>query len=363
MHIAILGCRGIPNRYGGFEQFASYLAEELVSRGINVTVYCSHFHPEKSTEFRGIRRVMIFDPEKWLGNAGQIIYDLLCILDARKRNYDIIYQLGYTSCGLWQWLLPTNTPVVSNMDGLEWSRAKYGFFAKGFLRWSERKVALRSGWLVADAMPIQQYLDNTYQKKTIFLSYATPAVHQPDLAYLEYWQVKPGRYCLVIARLQPDNHIEEAIQGVLQSGTDLPLLIVGNTASSYGKKLERQYASRTIQFLGSIFEKEVLDALRAGSAWYFHGHSAGGTNPSLLESMAAAGKIVAHDNPFNRSILKKNAQYFTSSDDIGDLLQNPESEEIWETRIQKNRESILKDYSLDRLTNSYLAFFQKVLSS
>ncbi len=363
MHIAILGCRGIPNRYGGFEQFASYLAEDLVSRGISVTVYCSHYHPEKSAEYRGIRRIMVFDPEKWMGNAGQIIYDLLCILDARKRNFDIIYQLGYTSCGLWQWLLPGNTHVVTNMDGLEWSRSKYGFFAKKFLHWSEKKVAHRSDWLVADALPIQEYLIQTYQKKTTFLSYATPAVQEPDLTLLKNWQVEAGGYCLVIARLQPDNHVEEAIQGVMQSELTMPLLIVGNTSSTYAKTLVRRYAYHNIQFLGSIFEKEVLDALRAGSAWYFHGHSAGGTNPSLLEAMAAAGKIMAHDNPFNRSVLKDNAVYFTTSRDISLHLQKPEAEEIWKLRIQNNRDKILNEYNLERLTDHYLAFFREVQSS
>ncbi len=363
MHIGILGCRGIPNRYGGFEQFATYLSEELVRRGAEVSVYCSHDHPIHAEMHHGVRRIMVYDAERWAGNAGQIGYDLLCILDARKRKFDLIYQLGYTSCGLWQWLLPKDTPVISNMDGLEWSRAKYGFFARKFLKWSERQVAHRSDWMVADALPIKEYLDKTYRQPSVFLSYATPSVMESNASCLSQWQVAPRQYMLLIARMQADNHIEEAIKGVLASGIDLPLLIVGNITSNHGKALSSRYASEKIRFLGSMFDKGVLDALRTGSRWYFHGHSAGGTNPSLLEAMAASSRIIAHDNVFNRSVLGENAVYFRTPEDIASYLHSPEPMECWDDRIIHNKQKIVNEYNIATLTDKYHVFFKEVLAA
>ena len=119
MKIAIIGTRGIPNYYGGFEQFAQYLAKGLTQKGFEVTVYNSHTHPYQKKTWNGVNIVHCKDLEYKMGTAGQFIYDLNCILDARKKQYDVILQLGYTSNSVWGWLLPKKTIVTTNMDGLE----------------------------------------------------------------------------------------------------------------------------------------------------------------------------------------------------------------------------------------------------
>ena len=124
MKIAIIGTRGIPNHYGGFEQCAQYLALGLVKRGFEVIVYNSHDHPYQEKEWNGVQIVHCYDPEDKLGTVGQFIYDLICILDIRKRKCDVILQLGYTSSSVWGWLLPKKVVVTTNMDGLEWKRTK-----------------------------------------------------------------------------------------------------------------------------------------------------------------------------------------------------------------------------------------------
>ena len=125
LRIAILGTRGVPNHYGGFEQLAEHLGPGLVKAGHAVTVYNSHNHPWQEAQWEGVNIVHCYDPEYLLGSAGQFIYDLNCIIDARKKNFDVILQLGYTSSSVWGRFYPRDSVVISNMDGLEWKRAKY----------------------------------------------------------------------------------------------------------------------------------------------------------------------------------------------------------------------------------------------
>jgi len=125
MKIGILGSRGIPNHYGGFEQFAGHLSTGLVKQGAEVWVYCSHDHPYTGESWNGVHLIHCYDPERSIGALGQFVYDFNCIRDSRKRDFDIILQLGYTSSSVWHRLLPEKPVVITNMDGLEWKRSKY----------------------------------------------------------------------------------------------------------------------------------------------------------------------------------------------------------------------------------------------
>ena len=138
MKLAILGTRGVPNHYGGFEQFAQYLSEEFVKKGHEVYVYNSHNHPYQKSEWNGVKIIHCKDPSNIIGTASQFIYDLNCIIDSRKRNYDLILQLGYTSSSIWNGLFPKGTIIVTNMDGLEWKRSKYSKLVQNFLLFNER---------------------------------------------------------------------------------------------------------------------------------------------------------------------------------------------------------------------------------
>ncbi len=139
MKIAIIGTRGIPNHYGGFEQFAEYLSLGLVEKGHMVTVYNSHTHPYQGNDWNGVKIIHCKDPEDKLGTIGQFVYDYNCIRDTRKRNYDIILQLGYTSSSVWGRLLPRKKSIITtNMDGLEWKRTKYSQKVQKFLQYAEK---------------------------------------------------------------------------------------------------------------------------------------------------------------------------------------------------------------------------------
>jgi len=357
MKIGIIGCRGIPNHYGGFEQFAEFLALGLHKLGVEVWVYNSRNHPFQGSLWNNIHIIHCFDPEDRIGTAGQFIYDLNCILDARKRNFDYILQLGYTSSSVWHRLLPKKPTIITNMDGLEWKRSKYSPLVRKFLKYAEKLAVQSSDNLVADSTAIADYLKTAYNKESVFIPYGAEIFDNPEATFLTEFNVKPEKYFLLIARLQPDNHIEEIIKGMIGSGTHLPLLVVGNFKNKFGKYLAEKYESPIIRFCGSIFDQKTLDNLRFFSALYFHGHSAGGTNPSLLEAMAASSVICAHNNPFNRSVLGENGFYFDDETDISSLINQENYREAKRIFGPVNLKVIENHYSWDKIISAYHQLF------
>ncbi len=357
MKIAILGTRGIPNQYGGFEQWAELLSQELVKTGCEVTVYNSHFHPYRDNEFNGVQIIRKWDPEK-IGLASQFIYDLLCILDTRKRHYDVIIQLGYTTSSVWAWLMPKKrSRIIYNMDGMEWKREKYKGILSVFLKYAEKLAVKHSNIIIADSKPIKQYLDKKYNIQAEFIPYPAFIFKDPDGSVIKKFGLKQDGYYLLIARSQPDNNPETIIKGVINSNTDKPLIIIGNYNNKYGKYLKRSYESDQVIFAGAIYDKKILDNLRYFSSIYFHGHSAGGTNPSLLEAMAASCTICAHDNEFNKAVLGHDAFYFKTENDIISVLNADDIMKEKDKWIKNNIVKLQENYNLPNLVAKYYNLF------
>jgi glycosyltransferase involved in cell wall biosynthesis len=361
MKIGILGSRGIPNNYGGFEQFAEHLAAGLARKGAEVWVYCSGHGEHRKKTWKGVNLIYCSDPEDRIGTAGQFIYDLLCILDSRKRNFDIIYQLGYTSSSVWHAFLPKNALVVTNMDGLEWKRSKYNFAVRKFLKYAEKLAVAGSDLLVADSSVIEKYLKQKYRANTKFIAYGADVFEKPNEQLLQQFNLKKFGYFLLIARMQPDNHIEEIIRGVLSSQSPNPLLVVGNTTNRFGRYLKKTFDNPQIVFQGSIYDEHVLNNLRHFSSLYFHGHSAGGTNPSLLEAMAAGALVCSHRNEFNNEVLRGNAYFFDDAAEISEIINNQKLNNTSHPFIQKNIETIRNHYNWTEIINNYHQLFPKLL--
>ncbi len=361
MKIGILGSRGIPNHYGGFEQFAEYLSLGLLKRGVEVWVYNSHTHPYKDASWQGINLIHCHDPENKLGAAGHFIYDLNCINDSRHRNFDILLQLGYTTNAIWHRRLPAGPKIITNMDGLEWKRSKYSKPVRQFLRYAERLAIESSHMLVADSEAIQDYLQKTYQAPSTFIPYGAEIYKDAGAGLLKKLGLKPREYFLLIARMQSDNHIEEIIRGVLGSEGDIPLLVIGSVNNSHGRYLTKKYCSLRIKYLGGIFEMELLNQLRYYASLYFHGHSSGGTNPSLLEAMAASAPICAHLNIFNRSVLGDDAFYFSTPNDISALINRVGDSHHPSPMIANNLHKIKSKYNWEKIIQAYFDLFEKAL--
>jgi len=355
MKIAIIGTRGIPNYYGGFEQFAQYLAKGLTQKGFEVTVYNSHTHPYQKKTWNGVNIVHCKDLEYKMGTAGQFIYDLNCILDARKKQYDVILQLGYTSNSVWGWLLPKKTIVTTNMDGLEWKRTKYSGLVRNFLKHAEKLAVKYSDHLIADSMGIQEYLSAKYNKQAVFIPYGADIFKDNHCLLLEEFDLTPYEYDMLIARLEPENSIEIILDGRAKSNCKRKFLVVGSHNTSYGEYLKKKYAPfYDIKFIGGIYDINKLNNLRYYTNLYFHGHTVGGTNPSLLEAMASGSLVCANDNPFNRYILEADALYFKTSNDVTLYINEVKyNQPVYQQFIANNRKKIEEKYSWDNIINQY----------
>jgi glycosyltransferase involved in cell wall biosynthesis len=347
MRIAILGTRGIPNHYGGFEQYAQQLSVYLVRKGWEVTVYSSSQHPYQEKQYEGVAIRHRYDPEHRIGTMGQFLYDLACIRDARRQKFDIVYQLGYTSSAIFNFLFPEATCLVTNMDGMEWKRTKYSRPVQRFLRYSEKLVVLHSDALVADSIAIKAYLQSKYGISSYYSAYTAVVPAQKSYAgTLAGSLLSEGDYNLVIARLEQENNVEPIIKAHLQSGTGRLLVVVGSFHTKFGKYLHEHYAGGHIRFVGGLFDKQELDALRRGAGLYFHGHSVGGTNPSLLEAMACGCRILAHDNEFNRAVLGNDAWYFHDAGSLASLILSAgEAKGFFKEAVQRNEVKIREQYA------------------
>lgn len=353
LRIGILGTRGIPNHYGGFEQFAEHLSVDLVQRGHEVSVYNSSLHPFRENKWKGVQIIRCKDMEDKLGTAGQFVYDWNCINDSRKRNFDVLLHLGYTSDSVWHWRWPKHSVNIVNMDGMEWQRTKYSKPVKVFLKWAESLAARHAGKMIADSPGMQEYLFSKYKKEPIFIPYGAETFENPDSFVLSKYSVLPHQYFLIIARMEPENNIEMIIQGYLASHHQFPLLIIGNITNKYGKYLTATYQQPGIHFIEAIYDQAELDNLRCFSALYFHGHSVGGTNPSLLEAMACRCRIAAHNNRFNRAVLQQEADYFPTSAEVSRIINTPKPATVVQQWKEINLERINTIYAPERIADAY----------
>lgn len=360
MNIAIIGTRGIPNNYGGFEQLAEYLSVSLVNKGMRVTVYNSSLHPYKSNIYKGVEIVTCNDPENKIGTIGQFIYDLNCILHCRKKEYDVILQLGYTSSSIWSFLLPKRAKIITNMDGLEWKRSKYNKLTKLFLTYAEKWAVKNSHRLIADSLGIQDYLSKKYKKSSTYIAYGANVFNTPNEIVLKKYNLVAHQYCTVIARLEPENNIETIIKGYLKSDSKFPLIIIGSTSTKFGKYLFKKYNNSEIKFLGSIYNIDELNNIRFFSKIYFHGHSVGGTNPSLLEAMASHAIICAHQNIFNQSVLGNDAFYFITENDLANCITQKMEMSQTSAFVENNLKKIKQNFSWDSINNSYYQLIKNV---
>lgn len=361
LRIAILGTRGIPADYGGFETFAEQLSTRLAARGHVVTVYAEHagspLPPDR--DYRGVR--VRYRPRRPWGSASVLGYDCACLWDAR-RGHDLVYMLGYGAAWACWWPRVWGVPVWINVDGLEWARSKWGRFARLYLRTMEWVATLAATRLIADAQAIARRLRERYPSGApcSFIAYGAEPMHpQPgDAQTLQSLGLAPGRYLLVVARPEPENHILEIIRGYLQCPGLDPLVVVGAVIGDtpYQRALLR-HAGANVRFLGGVYDPALLRCLRVHAGCYLHGHSVGGTNPSLLEALASGNWVLAHDNPYNREVARAAADYFSGPDHLADCLR-AWSQQVPHARAQRAslaRSIVAEHYDWDRVTDAYEA--------
>lgn len=321
MNVSILGTRGIPAQHGGFETFAEHLAIFLHSRGHRVTVYCQGAVdiPLFEDEWHGIQRVTIYGSATPLGT---IAFDCAAVFHASRRS-DVILTLGYNTAIFSLFYKLSGNRSLMNMDGLEWTRDKWSHAQRLWLRINERLGACLSDHLIADHPAIGAYLaEFTRNDKITVIPYECEPITDADPAIIEPYGLVSQEYLIVIARPEPENSLLDIVRAFSRRKRGVKLFILGKyypEAHRY-HRLVMESAGEEVVFAGAIYDHSVVRALRLHARAYIHGHRVGGTNPSLVEALAAGNPIIAHDNPFTRWVAGPDQQYFTTADDLSDIF-------------------------------------------
>lgn len=325
--VRILGTRGVPAAHGGFETFAEYLALFLVNRGWRVVVYCQEDQGNEVVldTWQGVERVRI--PVTTRGVAGTIVFDWLATLHA-ARHREPCLTLGYNTAVFCAWLRLRGVPNMINMDGIEWARAKWGPVAKAWFWLNERLGCWLGDHLIADHPEIARHLATRVRgDKITMIPYGAEQLADVPAMPLQSLGLEPKTYISVIARPEPENSLLEIVQAFSRRRRGCTLVVLGNYVDS--NPFHRSVlaaASDEVRFLGAIYDKAAVQAIRFHSLAYIHGHRVGGTNPSLVEAMGAGNAVIAQDNPFNRWVAGEQAKYFSSVDSLdgvlADLLSN-----------------------------------------
>lgn len=315
--LVIQGIRGIPASHGGFETFAEYLALYLARKGWEVIVYCQGEPGTAYSEemWNGICLITI--PEENEGAAGTVRFDLKSVYHSLKHD-SLVLTLGYNTALFNILYRLKGIPNVINMDGIEWKRDKWGLIAKTWFWLNERFGCRFGNYLVADHPAIADHLATRVNRDKIeTIAYGGLEVLSSDVSLLEPFSLIPNEYAVVIARPEPENSLLEIVRGFSSKQRGKKLVVLGKYSQEHAyQKQVLEAASDEVMFVGAIYDIKVVSALRYFATCYVHGHTVGGTNPSLVESLGTGNAIIAHDNKFNRWVAKDGAIYFKSEEEV-----------------------------------------------
>jgi glycosyltransferase involved in cell wall biosynthesis len=364
MKIAIMGTRGIPARYGGFETCAEELAVRLVKRKYEVSVYCrSHFFGQMPNKYLGVE--LIFLPAIKIKFLETLSHTLFSIFHSLNKRFDVYLVFNYGNSPLLLFLLLAGKKVILHTDGLEWKRSKWSWLGRLYYLFAEWLGAKLPVPLISDSREIERYYFRKYKRITHWIPYgATPSQSEnPEL--LQRFGLMPRDYFLQVTRFEPENNPLLTVQAFEGLKINKKLVLVGGVTyrSSYSERIKQTRDQRVI-LPGFIYEKRILRELLTNCYSYIHGNEVGGTNPALLEAMAAGCFIIARDVPFNREVLQDAGIYFQKN--VQDLrekmvwaLDNPD--EI-RRRGQRAQDIIREKYTWDQIINKYELLFEAVAS-
>ncbi len=300
MRIAILGTRGIPASYGGFETFAEHLSTRLVARGHDVTVYCrAHYVSPRQLEYHGVRlKVLPTIRHKYFDT---VVHAFLSALHAVPSRFDAALICNAANAPFASILRGTGTPVAINVDGLEHKRKKWNWLARKYYVLAERLSTILPNVTVTDAKVIQDYYAARYHARSTMIAYGAEVERKPDRPGVRRWRVEPNRYVLYVSRLEPENNARMVIEAFKKVRTAYRLLVVGDApyAHEYINDLkERARGDRRIIFTGFVFGQDYR-ALQQNAYCYVHATEVGGTHPALLEAMGYGNCVLTLATPEN----------------------------------------------------------------
>ncbi|UYK41638.1 DUF1972 domain-containing protein [Microbacterium terricola] len=323
----MIGTRGVPAAYGGFETAVEEVGRRLVERGHRVTVY-SRGGESRDRQYLGMDIVHLPAlPQKQLETLSHT--GLSAAHAVLHRRPDAAFVFNAANAPFLPLLRARGIPVALHMDGLEWKRDKWGARGRAYYRWAEEHGVRHADALIADAPGIADYYTAEFGVPTELIRYGAPILQDTPADAVRALDLEPGGYHLVVARFEPENHVREIVEGYRASHATMPLVVVGSApyAAEYTRRIhELGDADPRVRLLGGIYDQDVLDALYFHAHTYVHGHSVGGTNPSLLRAMGAGTAVIAYDVDFNRETLDEQGWFFGDASDAERHFNSVEQE-------------------------------------
>jgi exopolysaccharide biosynthesis WecB/TagA/CpsF family protein len=356
MRIAILGTRGVPANYGGFETFAEQLGKRLVARGHDVTVYGRDSSiPRGMRTYLGMRIVRLPAPRAKYFET--VIHTLFAALHALTRRYDIVYVCNSANVPAVMLLRLFGRRIVLNVDGLEWKRRKWSAVGRAYYRLCAWTAARLPVHVVTDALVIQAYYKEVYRRHTDYFPYGTDLEPVPDDGTLADLGLEPGRYVLYVSRLEPENNAHVVIEAYSKVSTDLPLAVVGDApySTDYIASLHATDDPR-VKFLGAIYGSGYK-ILRSHATVYVQATEVGGTHPALVEAMGFGNAVLANEVPEHRETLGDAGLYYQGPGELAAQLQMVlDDRSVAEDLSRRAHARARKMYGWDAITDSYEAW-------
>lgn len=362
MRIAILGTRGIPASYGGFETFAEHLATRLVARGHDVTVYCrAHYVSPRQLEYHGVRlKVLPTIRHKYFDT---VIHTFLSALHAVSRRYDAALICNAANAPFSPILRLTGTPVAINVDGLEHKRKKWNWLGRRYYHLAEHLSTLLPNEMITDAQVIQDYYLARHNAASTMIAYGSEVERRPDREMVRKWRVEPNRYVLYVSRLEPENNAHLVIEAFKKVRTAYRLLIVGDApyAEQYINNLKAQArGDKRIIFTGFVFGQDYR-ALQQNAYCYVHATEVGGTHPALLEAMGYGNCVLTLATPENIEVVGDAGLPYADEFDLAEKLQRVLRDgSLVHAYRHRAQLRIRSHYDWDRVVDQYEALFARM---
>jgi glycosyltransferase involved in cell wall biosynthesis len=362
MRIAILGTRGIPASYGGFETFAEHLSTRLVARGHEVTVYCrAHYVSPRQLEYHGVRlKVLPTIRHKYFDT---VVHTFLSAIHAVSGRYDAALICNCANAPFSPILRLTGTPVAINVDGLEHKRKKWGRLARRYYRFAEHLSTLVPNEMVTDAQVIQDYYLARHNTQSTMIAYGSEVERRPNRDVVRKWRVEPNRYVLYVSRLEPENNAHLVIEAFKKVRTAFRLLVVGDApyAENYIASLKaRARGDKRIIFTGFVFGQDYR-ALQQNAYCYVHATEVGGTHPALLEAMGYGNCVLTLATPENIEVVGEAgvpyADEFDLSEKLQRVLRDGSLVQAYRNRAQQRIQS---HYDWERVVDQYERLFARM---
>jgi len=365
LKIAIIGSRGYPIVYSGYETFVKEVSERLVAQNISVRVYCQkHLFSTRPKHVNGVE--LVYMPTVQTKSLNQLVHSFFSMLHACFSKTDVILVVNAANGPFGLISLLAQKKTLINVDGLEWLRPKWKGLGAAYFKFAAKLATLFYNTIITDAEAMRQVYLQTFKADSTVIAYGANIRHSKNPELIDRFGLTPNEYFLIVGRLIPDNNSDLILEGFKKANSNKKLVIVGDVPyqDTYAQGMKAN-ASDQILFLGYITDSEVLAELYHQSYAYLHGHEYGGTNPTMLKAMAYGCAILALDTVFNREMLE-NGQFGwffqKTSDSVALYLQQAEhNPQAVQTLKEKARDGITQKYNWDEVTRAYVTVFKALM--